>query len=206
MVGARAARQADRELETKPVRTFSHAIFTAALGQKATANRSNLFAFVAGSVMPDLPLILLTAISMLSTPTWAEGMKKMHSTYETDALWIALHNLPHSLVALGLMAAFAGALSRRWRTLLLWFVAGAALHSVVDILTHAGDGPMFLYPLSGFRFDSPVSYWDPAYYGRAFTRLEYLLDVILALYLVLELLKRQSSNTVDATSKTLGQK
>lgn len=181
------------------MKTFSHAIITAALGQKAKANRSTLFAFVAGSVVPDLPLILLTAISMLSTPTWAEGMEKMHSTYETDALWIALHNLPHSLVALGLLAAFAGALSKRCRTLLLWFVVGAALHSVVDVLTHAGDGPMFLYPLSGFRFDSPVSYWDPAHFGRAFTRLEYFLDVILTLYLVFELLKRKSLNAIDAT-------
>ena len=109
----------------------------------------------------------------------------MHATYETNALWIALHNLPHSLVALGLLAlVMFGFRRRRWARLALWFAAGAALHSVIDIFTHAGDGPMFLYPLSTFRFDSPVSYWDPAYYGRTFTALEFILDGLILTYLV----------------------
>ena len=117
----------------------------------------------------------------------------MHSTFETDGLWIALHNLPHSLVALGLVALLSfGFRKRKWVALTLWLAAGAALHSVVDIFTHAGDGPMFLYPLSSFRFDSPISYWDPAYYGEVFTVLEYSLDALLGLFLGYGLWRRRA--------------
>ena len=173
------------------MRTFSHALVTAAIGRGAGTSRGALSAFVAGSVIPDMPLMLLAALSMLSSPSWDEGMQRMHATYEIDALWIALHNLPHSLIALGLLAlVMFGFRQQRWAVLTLWFAAGAALHSVIDIFTHAGDGPMFLYPLSTFRFDSPVSYWDPAHYGRVFTVFEYSLDALLILYLSLRYQQR----------------
>ncbi|CAN5836940.1 hypothetical protein BH24DEI2_BH24DEI2_16360 [soil metagenome] len=77
----------------------------------------------------------------------------------------------------------ASGLATRWGRGLLWFAVGAALHTLIDIFTHAGDGPLFLFPLTTYRFDSPVSYWDPVYYGRAFTVLEYALDALLLAYL-----------------------
>ena len=165
------------------MRTFSHALIALAAGNHA--KRRGLLVFAAGSVLPDVPLLTLTGASLLSSPSWAEGMTRMHDAYETSAVWTGLHNAPHSLVVLGVAALVTILLKPSFvRTLFLRAVAGAALHTVIDVFTHAGDGPMFLYPLSSFRFQSPVSYWNPAHFGRAFTIFEYSLDTLIFIYLL----------------------
>lgn len=41
-----------------------------------------------------------------------------------------------------------------------------------------------LFPFEwSVRFQSPVSYWDPRFFGREFTVFELLLDLVLLLYL-----------------------
>ena len=42
-------------------------------------------------------------------------------------------------------------------------------HVAIDILTHRSDGYPIFWPLSDYRFPTPVSYWEPAYHGRAFS-------------------------------------
>ena len=129
---------------------------------------------------------------MLTNPSWADGMAQMHLAYESDPVWIGLHNAPHSLVVLGgttLLIVLLRAIPLRRP--LLWALAGAALHALTDIFTHAGDGPMFLYPVTRIRFDSPVSYWDPTHFGYLFTVFEYALDAVLALYLLAAHLRRK---------------
>ena len=166
------------------MRTFSHAIIVAAIGKRAEVGRGSLFAFVIGSVLPDVPLGVLTLLAIVNTPDMSSAMTYMDQAYTSSPLWIALHNTPHSFVVMGLLSVLGYVLiRRRWGRWLLWYAAGATLHIAIDIATHAGDGPMFLYPLSDYRFNSPVSYWNPAYYGRAFTAFEYLLDAALLVYL-----------------------
>ena len=58
------------------------------------------------------------------------------------------------------------------------------LHSVVDVLTHHDDGPLLFFPFSWtIRFYSPISYWDPAHFGRPFAIFELVFDLVLVLYL-----------------------
>lgn len=49
------------------------------------------------------------------------------------------------------------------------FVAGWGSHIVIDMLTHRSDGYPIFWPLSDYRFPTPVSYWEPAYHGRVFS-------------------------------------
>src|SRR5262249_7632257 len=49
------------------------------------------------------------------------------------------------------------------------FVAGRGSHVVIDWLLARGDGFLIFWPLSVFRFPAPVSFWEPAYHGRAFS-------------------------------------
>ncbi|MBP7590472.1 MAG: cobalamin biosynthesis protein CobQ, partial [Chloroflexi bacterium] len=59
------------------------------------------------------------------------------------------------------------------------------LHTAVDIFTHADDGPVLTFPLDWHtRFKSPISYWDPAHYGRLVRLLEHLLDLLLVVWLL----------------------
>jgi len=160
------------------MRTFSHALITIAAVSPLGLKRSNINAALAGSIIPDMALYILTLYTMLSSPSFDIGMQRMHDNYANNMLWISAHI--HSLVVLGLLA-FIGYLYRRrlWAQSLLWFSAGAMLHTFIDIFTHAGDGPRFLFPLSTLKFDSPISYWDSLYFGRQFTVFEYLLDSLI---------------------------
>ncbi|MEQ9571409.1 MAG: hypothetical protein RLN95_04890, partial [Nitratireductor sp.] len=63
------------------------------------------------------------------------------------------------------------------------FSASALLHSLIDFLTHRADAHMHLWPLSDWRFRSPVSYWDPDYYGNWFGLFEAALGVALIVVL-----------------------
>ena len=54
------------------------------------------------------------------------------------------------------------------RRVLLWFLLGWAGHTIVDFLTHMDDPRPLFWPFSDWRWSSPVSYYDPRYYGREF--------------------------------------
>ncbi|MCA9909889.1 MAG: DUF4184 family protein [Anaerolineae bacterium] len=179
------------------MQTYSHALINGALAGplKRRGWQVQLPAFVLGGILPDMPFFLLTVMGevyyrlMGGTPTGESPMVYMHMTlYFTDLLWIAAHNLLHApllLFPLGILGYWAMQRQRRWGAFLLWFALGAGLHAVIDIVTHAGDGPLLFFPLNWtYRFNSPVSYWDPAHYGLIFAPLEHLLDIVLIFVLV----------------------
>ena len=155
-------------------------------------------AFLLGAVLPDLPFFMFTIMGSIyytwvaPVPTGESPMVYMHFTlYFTDPLWLATHNFFHApliLMVIGLLGYWGVHTIRdsssRWGLFLLWFVLGVALHSFIDIFTHAADGPLLLFPLNWtLRFNSPVSYWDPEHYGLIFVSLEHLLDFALLVYL-----------------------
>ena len=53
------------------------------------------------------------------------------------------------------------------------FLLGWAGHVVTDALTHGSDARLLLWPLSRWRFESPVSYRERGRYGRLFTLTEH---------------------------------
>ncbi len=54
----------------------------------------------------------------------------------------------------------------------VFFAASALLHIALDLPFHREDAHAHWFPLSSWRFVSPVSYWDPAHHGRWFSTLE----------------------------------
>jgi len=48
------------------------------------------------------------------------------------------------------------------------------LHCCFDFFLHNDDAHRHFYPLSDWRFISPVSYWDPDHFGRIATAIEAL--------------------------------
>lgn len=83
----------------------------------------------------------------------------------------ALHSAVPVGVALALRVA-AGETGDRSGALLA-FLLGWSGHVVADALTHAGDARPMFWPFSGWRFRSPVSYWDRGRHARAFSLLEH---------------------------------
>ncbi|MEM1377395.1 MAG: hypothetical protein AAGG69_08400 [Pseudomonadota bacterium] len=67
----------------------------------------------------------------------------------------------------------------------VWVLGGMAAltHVALDFPVHAGDAHPHFWPLTDWRFFSPVSYWDPSHYGHVFAPLEAALGIFLAIML-----------------------
>ena len=181
------------------MQTYSHFLMTAAIQQPLQRRGIPVRApwFLLGSVAPDLPFLLLTLvyeayflwISPLAPGQTATSiMEYLHfDLFFRDPIWIVGHNFLHAPLVLLLMAGGGWALHKRgnpWGARLLWFALGAGLHTLMDIGTHHSDGPLILFPFSlTYRFASPISYWETAYYSRIFAPLEMALDGVLLVHL-----------------------
>lgn len=188
------------------MQTYSHFLLTAVLNRplkkKATESEKvppvRTGALMLGSIMPDLPLIGLTigciVLDLVSgirfnpeneAAFFAESYvgRLFRDWFFNDPWVIALHNLFHSpllCIAYMLIAYWAWRRGKKWAPWFFWLAAASLLHTLIDIPLHYDDGPLLLFPLNwSWRFYSPVSYWDPAHYGREFGIFEHLLDVVL---------------------------
>ena len=184
--------------------TPSHAIIGAAL-RKGPGKRwaIPLSAVLWGSVAPDIPLYLLSVggglyyTQIVGMAAGDAARLMFDDLFFNDIGWKAAHNFLHAplIVLAGLGLTWRSRFSTRAGTntrtrnvshWLFWFFAACLVHSVIDILTHAMDGPLILFPFNwSLRFQSPVSYWDPAHYGIPFTIFEITLDIVLLFYLLL---------------------
>ena len=196
--------------------TPSHAIIGAAL-RKGPGKRwaIPLSAVLWGSVAPDIPLYLLSVggglyyTQIMGMAAGDAARLMFDDLFFNDIGWKAAHNFLHAplivLAGLGLTwrKGFSTPIDTDVNTetkpegtdrvshWLFWFFAACLVHSVIDILTHAMDGPLILFPFNwSLRFQSPVSYWDPAHYGTQFTIFEIALDIALLLYLLVPLARR----------------
>jgi len=124
-----------------------------------------------GAVLPDLPMILFYAWERLRAVPEATIWSIDYHHPSWQAVFDAFHSLP--LLGLGWIVARA----RRARRLGLLLLS-MTLHALADLPLHREDGHRHLFPLSGWRFESALSYWDPAHGGRWFQLVELLLVVV----------------------------
>lgn len=67
--------------------------------------------------------------------------------------------------------------------LIVVFALAALSHLAGDFPVHVADAHAHLWPLSDWRFRSPVSYWDPDHFGNVFSLIEISLGITLAVIL-----------------------
>ena len=117
-------------------------------------------AIMAGATVPDLPTVFFYAYQsmVLRSPErfiWNEAY--------FQSGWQAVFDTFHSLPLIALLALLA------WRArseVGLAFLCSMALHSIADLPLHHDDGHAHFFPFSSWRFQSPVSYWDPQHHGE----------------------------------------
>jgi len=178
------------------MRTYTHFLMTAVLVPplKRRGIAVHTTAFLLGSVLPDVPFGILTLAYGLHY-VWVQGLPwetvhiLLHDLhFFTDPVWLVAHNFLHApfiLLIMGLVGYLWRHRHWEWGNRLIWFAAGAGLHTVVDIFTHHDDGPLVFFPFDWtYRFPSPVSYWDPNHFGDIVTPLERGLSAVLLLYLL----------------------
>lgn len=177
--------------------TQTHVLLASALlARPGGDNRSGNAAVIAGALLPDAVIFVMFVWSKLigapesevwSTwyfnPPWLTAIDWMNSLPLFAGILLIGWALPRSPPAL---AAMASALTL--------FALAAISHMLGDLPLHVNDGHAHFVPFSQWRFESPVSYWDPRYYGNIVS----LIELVLGLTLIVILWRRFSSQTVRA--------
>ncbi len=113
-----------------------------------------------GSLLPDVPTLLFYF--------WQRVILREPESYIWSHLyfqpnWQTFFDIFNSfpLVVAGLVVAYW--MRSPW---LQVFFLSIGLHCMTDFLLHHDDAHRHFLPLSYWRLLSPVSYWDPRYYGQ----------------------------------------
>lgn len=152
--------------------TPAHAIFNLlVLRREHRVGRSLILPIALGAVVPDITMfgfyIYYKWIRHFPESTiWND----LYFRPEWQSGFDSLHSFP--LICVGMWMAYRMA-SRTWGA----FFGSMALHSVSDFLLHNNDAHRHFFPLADYRFASPVSYWDPQYFGQIMAPLEALMVI-----------------------------
>ncbi|MEM6408355.1 MAG: cobalamin biosynthesis protein CobQ [Pseudomonadota bacterium] len=151
--------------------TPAHLIFGAAAFARPGALGVTMAA-LAGALAPDLSLYLMAGWHLFVLGTDAQVVFDV--LYFSD-LWQAIFAVDNSFFVWG------GALG-----LALWlrspafiaFAGAGLLHLALDFPLHHDDARAHFWPVSDWKFVSPVSYWDRDHYGGIVGPLEMLASLI----------------------------
>ena len=141
--------------------------------------------------MPDFPIFLMVTYSWLVNGPGYNLWMKPDGLYWQEP-WQTFGSIANSFPLWALVVVIALALFRRPGRLgvaglgLLIFSAGYFLHISADFITHADDAYPQFWPFTDWRFFSPISYWQPEYYGRIVGLVEAALGLSLMIYLVMK--------------------
>ncbi len=154
----------------------AHLIF----GVAAFGNRGNAAittAAVLGSFAPDVSLFVMAGWSL-----YIAGISPqvVFDQYYFSDLWQSVFAFDNSFVFWGL--ALAAAIWAR-RPVWIAFILAGLMHLSFDFLLHNADARMQFWPLSDWKFFSPISYWDRRYYASIVGPIELAITLILAVLL-----------------------
>jgi hypothetical protein len=130
----------------------------------------NAVSVAIGAVLPDLPMFGFYAYQKLIGSSERRIWSELYFTHHWQYVFDIFNSLP---LALALFFVFR-IWDLRWAQLL---VASAALHMLCDLPVHHDDGHRHFLPISNFRFESPISYWDPNHFGMVFIWIELLVAI-----------------------------
>ena len=144
------------------MQTISHFLMTGAVNHqlRKTTIPIHTKALLVGSVLPDIPFMLLTIAGEIYyrwfavPPTDQSIMEYLHfDLFFTNPLWVVSHNFFHSLVinTVLIILGYIGIRSqqsknRTWGLALFWLAIGTQFHAIIDIFTHHSDGPLLFFP------------------------------------------------------------
>ena len=144
-----------------------------------------------GGVIPDAPMIAIIGGLKMA----GYGLEEIFGRLYWQHWWQVANAIGHNFLLWGAPAICSGlALSAnplatspesdkrpvRFDAALVFAFSGSALlHSVIDFLCHRNDAHMHFWPLSQWRFRSPVSYWDPNHFGNWFGMFEAVTGLLL---------------------------
>lgn len=134
-------------------------------------------AIAVGGILPDAPMFVFYFVEKVLRGSseqyiWRQAYYQTHWQNFIDVF----NSLP--IMAFGFLIAL-------WASsqvsMMLW--ASMGLHVLGDLPLHHDDGHRHFFPFSNWRFESPISYWDPEHHGGVVTRLEILAVLVSCVFL-----------------------
>jgi len=156
--------------------TPAHAIINLLLfGKKHRKTHS--VAIVLGALIPDLPMLLFYIWEKIQGVSERVIWGDLYHQAAWQDFFNAFHSFP--LLALACFAAWRAKLS-------VWtmFFGSMFCHSLFDFPVHHSDAHQHFFPFSDYRFISPISYWNPDYYGLWVGGVEILVMLVGSAYLL----------------------
>lgn len=136
-------------------------------------------AALAGSFIPDASLYLLAGTHLLVLGTPPEVV--FDELYFSEG-WQAIFRIDNSFVIWAMALALAVGLKSK---VAMALCGAALLHLLLDFPLHNDDARAHFWPISNWKFLSPVSYWDPRYYGHIVGPVEVITSLIACGWLAL---------------------
>ncbi len=132
---------------------------------------------VIGAVLPDAPMFLFYFVEKVVRRTpehviWTHSYHQQHWQNFID--WF--NSLPLMVAGLLVTAWFGSKVG-------MLLFGSMVLHILGDFPLHNDDAHRHFFPFSHWRWHSPISYWDPKYFGHLVTILEILAVVLSCLIL-----------------------
>lgn len=119
-------------------------------------------AVLLGALLPDAPMFVFYAYHKFVAGT-PEAVIWRQSYFRTQ--WQAFFDVFNSIP----LIAFMGLAGVLIKSLFIEALAlSMLLHCLLDFPLHNDDAHRHFFPFSDWRFESPVSYWDPRFYGDIF--------------------------------------
>ncbi len=144
--------------------TQSHAILTFYLMRRMLGKRAEQIKHVhpvlfSGAIVPDVAIFVFFVWYTLFEPT---SQRVMWSEFAFLDEWQFVFSLFHSFPVWAF--ASVGLLLLKMPRAALFCLA-ALVSAIQDVFVHHDDAHAHFFPFSDYRFESPVSYWDPTHYG-----------------------------------------
>ncbi len=162
--------------------TPSHIIYSWALAkytEKTTTNSGEYrtTAFILGAFLPDIPIFIFFLVCGV---VLGYGHTQLWDHLYFNSGWSIAFTLSHSLIFWPLTLAIAH--YKNW-LFLQWLTISVIFHILIDFCVHTADAYSHFWPLSNWRFISPISYWDTASYGQYVDLFDSVLVLILTSWL-----------------------
>ena len=164
--------------------TQTHLLIAGALFAKPGEKLRNT-AVIVGALVPDAAIYFLFLWSKVMAIPERKVWDELYWQEPWQSWTAAGNSIPIYMGLLVLGVVLLRTAGSVWRIGLFFaFLALAALvHIAGDLPVHVHDAHRHLWPLSDWKFISPISYWNPDHHGGIFSIFEVGLGLLLAVAL-----------------------